>query len=57
MAWKPDIIFNFEHQTRCTWDVLEQPAYTLVVYLVGCVYVGKCAFLALEGTKGDFKSA
>jgi hypothetical protein len=31
MAWKPDIFFNFEHQTRCTWVVVEQPAYTLVV--------------------------
>jgi hypothetical protein len=31
MAWKPDIIFNFEHQTQCTRDVVEQPTYTLVV--------------------------
>jgi hypothetical protein len=30
MAWKPDIIFNFEHQTWSTRDVVEKPAYTLV---------------------------
>jgi hypothetical protein len=57
MAWKPDIIFNFEHKTQCTQVVVEQPAYTLVVYLMGCRYVEKSSFFTLEGTKGDFKSA
>jgi hypothetical protein len=23
MAWKPNIIFNFEHQTRCTRAIVE----------------------------------
>jgi hypothetical protein len=28
MAWKPDIFLIFEHKTRCTWVVMEQPVYT-----------------------------
>jgi hypothetical protein len=31
MAWKPSIIFNFEHQTLCMRVVVEQPVYTFVV--------------------------
>jgi hypothetical protein len=30
VTWKPNTIFNFEHQTRCTWDVVVQPVYTHV---------------------------
>jgi hypothetical protein len=31
MAWKPDTIFNFEHQTQCTRPVVEKLVYTHIV--------------------------
>jgi hypothetical protein len=52
MAWKLNIIFNFEHQNRCMRAVVEQPVYTLFVLIIGCIYVEKVLFWLWKVQKG-----